>query len=253
MHSERFEFPGALGHTLSARLDQPDDAARAVALYAHCFTCGKDVLAARRIAKALAEQGIAVLRFDFTGIGASGGEFADTNFSANVGDLLAAADFLRARGQAPALLVGHSLGGTACIEAARRIPEARAVVTIGAPSEPAFVRDVFGDHVGAIEEHGEATVPLDGRPFRVTRQMLADAGSHRVAESAARLGRALLVLHSPLDATVPIEHAFRIFSAARHPKSFVSLDTADHLLTGRDDAAWAAGLIAAWSARYLSD
>jgi uncharacterized protein len=254
MKSTRQDFPGAHGHVLAARLDAPDGAIRAYALFAHCFTCGKDVLAARRIAQGLTEHGIAVLRFDFTGLGASEGEFAATNFSSNVADLIAAADFLRARHAAPQLLIGHSLGGAAVLAAAAQVPEATAVVTLAAPSSPAYVTRMFSDHLEQIAEEGEALVQLEGRPFRIRQQFVDDVASrHSLKEQIAGLRRALLVMHAPNDTTVDVSNAMEILMMAKHPKSFVSLDDADHLLTGRDDAAYVANVIAAWSARYLND
>lgn len=251
MMIERTEFPGADGQMLAARLDAPSGAIRAVALFAHCFTCGKDVFAASRIAQALTEHGIAVLRFDFTGLGASEGEFANTNFSSNLSDLLAAADYLRATGRAPSLLIGHSLGGAAVLAAASGIPEVKAVVTIGAPSDPGHVTGLFKDQLERIETDGEAEVQLAGRPFRIKRQFLLDVREQVLTTRIAQLRRALLVMHSPRDDTVDISNALQIFTAAKHPKSFVSLDDADHLLTLRSDAVYAANLLAAWSERYL--
>lgn len=237
---------------MSARLDGPDGAVKAYALFAHCFTCGKDVLAARRVAEALTGHGVAVLRFDFTGLGASEGEFANTNFSSNLADLVAAADFMRAHWQAPSLLIGHSLGGAAALAAAEHIPEARAVVTIAAPSSPAYVTSMFGQHLEQIERQGEALVQLAGRPFRIKQQFVDDAGGHNLKEKIAALRRALLVMHAPGDDTVSLNNAMEIFTAARHPKSFISLDNADHLLTRREDAAYVANLIAAWADRYIA-
>lgn len=251
MHSERQDFPGADGQKLAARLDAPDGPIRAYALFAHCFTCGKDVFAATRIAQALTEHGIAVLRFDFTGLGASEGEFANTNFSSNVADLVAAANFLRSSKQAPRILIGHSLGGAAVLAVVEAIPEAQAVVTLAAPSDPVHVRGLLGHSLGTIEETGEADVQLAGRPFKIKRQFLIDAASHNLTAKIANLKCALLVMHSPRDSTVDISNALAIFSAAKHPKSFISLDDADHLLTSRDDAAYVAAMIAVWSERYL--
>jgi putative redox protein len=253
MKSERTEFQGAEGQTLAARIDAPDGAARAHALFAHCFTCGKDIFAASRIARALTDHGIAVLRFDFTGLGASEGEFANTNFSSNVDDLVAAADHLRRAYQAPRLLIGHSLGGAAVLAAAAGIPEARAVVTIAAPSDPAHVVGLLRERVDEIRARGEAEVQLAGRTFRIRRQFLLDAAEQNLGAHIAGLRRALLVMHSPSDATVDIDNATKIFVAARHPKSFVSLVDADHLLTRHADAVYAAELIAAWSERYLGE
>ncbi|RYF15812.1 MAG: alpha/beta hydrolase [Comamonadaceae bacterium] len=251
MTSEHATFPGAHGSLLAARLDAPDGDARAHALFAHCFTCNKDIFAASRIAQSLVEHGIAVLRFDFTGLGHSEGEFASTDFSSNVQDLVAAAGWLRANRQAPALLVGHSLGGSAVLAAAADIPEVRAVATIGAPSDVGHVAGLFREHVPEIEARGEALVQLAGRSFRIRREFLADAAEQRLREKVNALGRALLILHSPVDDTVAIGNATGIFVNARHPKSFVSLPDADHLLRRRSDAVYAANIIAAWSERYL--
>lgn len=251
MKTEHASFPGAHGTVLAARLDAPDGPMRAHALFAHCFTCGKDIFAANRIAESLVQHGLAVLRFDFTGLGHSEGEFANTDFSSNVQDLVAAADWLRRSGQAPALLIGHSLGGAAALAAAGAVPEVRAVATIGAPSDVSHVLGLFREQVPEIEAKGEALVQLAGRPFRIRREFLADAAEQNLREKIAALGRALLVLHSPVDDTVGIGNATGIFVNARHPKSFVSLPDADHLLRHRGDAAYAASMIAAWSERYL--
>ncbi|PIW27283.1 MAG: osmotically inducible protein C [Rhodospirillales bacterium CG15_BIG_FIL_POST_REV_8_21_14_020_66_15] len=249
--SEKISFPGALGETLAARLDRPDGPPRAYALWAHCFSCTKDVFAASRVARALTESGIAVLRFDFTGLGASEGDFANTNFSSNVGDLIAAADYMRAHLQAPAMLLGHSLGGAAVLAAAANVPEAKAVITIGAPADPAHVAHHFRDSLEEIEANGEAEVLLVGRPFRVKRQFLDDIQAQKLEQAIGGLGRALLIFHSPVDAIVGIENAAAIYRAARHPKSFVSLDDADHLLSKKEDAEYVAGVIAAWAKRYV--
>jgi uncharacterized protein len=250
MKTERVTFAGADGQRLAARLDSPDDGARAYALFAHCFTCGKDIFAASRIARRLSEHGIAVFRFDFTGLGASEGEFANTNFSSNVADLVAAANHLRRAYLAPALLIGHSLGGAAVLAAADRIAEAKAVITLAAPSDPSHVTGLFRDHVEEIERSGAAEVVLAGRPFRIKRQFLEDIAEQHLAAKVAALRRALLVMHSPKDATVDIANAARIFTAAKHPKSFISLDGADHLLSAQADANYVADLIAVWSERY---
>ena len=252
MRAERLEFPGAHGHKLAARLDAPDGAVKAYALFAHCFTCGKDVFAASRIAQGLTEHGIAVLRFDFTGLGASEGEFANTNFSSNVADLVAAANYLRGAHQAPSLIIGHSLGGAAVLGAAERIPEVKAVVTVAAPSDPSHVTGLFHQHLGQIAEQGEAEVQLAGRPFRIKQQFVDDAGGHNLKVKIAALKRALLVMHAPGDTTVGISNAMEIFTAAKHPKSFISLDSAHHLLANHDDAIYVANLIATWSERYIS-
>jgi alpha-beta hydrolase superfamily lysophospholipase len=251
MLTERIDFPGPHGK-ISAKLDTPDGTPRAYGLFAHCFTCSKDVLAATRISQGLASLGVAVLRFDFAGLGASAGDFADTNFSSNVEDLVTAADFLRTKFAAPKLLIGHSLGGAAVLAAAHRVPEACAVVTIAAPSEPHYVvHKLLSEHLDTIAQLGEARVRLAGRNFNIRQHFVDDAGRHQLHDKIANLGRALLVMHAPHDDTVSMDNASRIFEIAQHPKSFVSLDGMDHLITGRDDAAYVAGIVAAWSSRYL--
>jgi uncharacterized OsmC-like protein/esterase/lipase len=251
MRSEPFEFQNAQGLKLSGRLDRPDGAARAFALFAHCFTCDKTSKAAVRISRALAEIGVGVLRFDFTGLGDSEGDFATTGFSSNVADLVAAAARMAERGVAPALLIGHSLGGSAVLAAAGDVASAKAVVSIGAPSEPSHVLRLLGDGVNTIEAKGRAEVSVGGRPFMVGKTFVDDVRMQSLSQRIAHLGRALLVMHSPLDAIVGIDNASAIFLAARHPKSFVSLDTADHLLTKSGDADYAAAVIAAWASRYV--
>lgn len=247
----RVRFPGSLGTALAARLDTPAVKPAAFALFAHCFTCSKESLAASRISAALTARGIAVLRFDFTGLGGSEGDFANTSFSSNVADLAAAASWLREQHEAPRLLIGHSLGGAAILAAAREIPEAAAVATIGAPFEPAHVRRLLAPALPEIEAAGEATVEIAGRAFRVKKQFLEDIGSRDNREAIASLRKALLIFHSPRDTTVSIDNAAQIYAAARHPKSFVSLDDADHLLTRREDAEYVAAVIAAWASRYI--
>ena len=251
MRTERFQFTGADGQQLAATLDLPEREPVAYALFAHCFTCGMNVLAAKRIARALAEQGIAVLRFDFTGIGASEGEFANTTFSSNVADLVRAADHLRETRKAPAILIGHSLGGAAVLAAAGQVPEAKAVVTIAAPSDPAHVTGMFKDRIEDIRTLGKVEVSLAGRPFHIKREFLDDIAEHNLAEHIAKLHKALLILHSPTDNTVGIDNATHIFVAAKHPKSFVSLAGADHLLNQKRDAEYVANVVAAWVGRYL--
>ena len=251
MPTERFDFPNAKGEKLAAVLDLPEGTPRAYALFAHCFTCGKNVVAEKRIADALTELGIAVLRFDFTGIGASEGHFADTGFSSNVADIVAAADHLRQLRQAPALLIGHSFGGAAVLAAAGAIAEARAVVTIAAPSDPGHVTHLFKDKIDAISQQGEVEVSLGGRPFRIRREFLEDVAHQKLTEHVATLRRALLIFHSPTDEWVGIENAAHIFVAAKHPKSFISLAGADHLLSKRGDAVYVANVLAAWAERYL--
>ena len=251
--STKVTFTGAGGESLAARLDLPQGRPRAYALFAHCFTCNKDIFAAARIAGGLAERGFAVLRFDFTGLGASEGDFANTNFSSNIEDLVRAADFLRERYAAPQLLIGHSLGGAAVLAAAARVPEARAVATIAAPADPAHVAAHFTAARAEIEAAGEAEVQLVGRPFRIKKQFLEDIAAHRLETAIGGLKKALMVFHAPRDATVGIDNASRIFLAARHPKSFVSLDDADHLLSRRSDAVYVAEVLAAWAGRYLGE
>jgi putative redox protein len=249
--SEKITFSGVNGDLLAGRLDLPDGQPVAYALWAHCFSCTKDIFAASRVASGLTAHGIAVLRFDFTGLGTSEGDFANTNFSSNVGDLVAAADHLRQNFDAPKLLIGHSLGGAAVLASASQVPEAEAVCTIGAPADPAHVAHTFQDSRAEIEERGEAEVLLAGRPFRIKKQFLDDIESQKLEQDIATMRKALLVFHSPIDTIVDIEDAGRIFQAARHPKSFVSLDKADHLLSAKEDAAYVADVIAAWAARYV--
>ncbi|MEV8609667.1 alpha/beta fold hydrolase [Amycolatopsis sp. NPDC051373] len=248
----RFEFPGSQGTPLAARLELPEGEPKAYALFAHCFTCNKDVVAATRVARGLTAFGVAVLRFDFTGLGGSEGEFANTDFSSNVADLVAAANHLREEYAAPKLLIGHSLGGAAVLAARHAVPEVRAVATIAAPADPQHVATLLGDCREQIERQGEAEVVLAGRPFRIRKQFLDDIAAQPQAERIRGLKAALLVLHSPVDAEVGVENARVIFDTARHPKSFVALDGADHLLTGRADAAFAADILATWAKRYLA-
>ena len=251
MPSEKIQFEGHDGSLLAARLDTPDGPRLATALFAHCFTCSKDIAAARRISQRLAAMGIAVLRFDFTGLGHSQGEFANTTFTSNIADLGRAAAWLAARGQGPELLIGHSLGGAAMLRAAADIPQARAVVTIGAPFDPAHVTRAFGGAVERIEAEGKALVPLGERSVPIGKGFLDDIRGAALGPAIADLRRALLILHAPRDATVGIENAQKIFEAARHPKSFVTLDDADHLITDPADAEYAAEVISAWVTRYV--
>lgn len=250
---QRVTFTGSGGDQLDARLDLPAGPPRAHALFAHCFTCGKDLRAASRLAAVLTDLGFALLRFDFTGLGASEGEFANTNFSSNVDDLVAAADWLRANGRAPQLLVGHSFGGAAALAAAERIREVRAVATIAAPSDTGHMASVLGDALDEVRRDGAADVELGGRHFTITRQFVEDLRNGSIVAAAGRLDAALLVLHSPIDNVVGVDHAARIFQAARHPKSYVALDGADHLLSEVADAEYAASVIGAWADRYLAD
>lgn len=245
------EFTGSKGAQLAARLDLPAGEIVAFAIFAHCFTCSKDLNATRRISSELARLGIAVLRFDFTGLGSSGGEFASTNFSSNVQDLVVASDWLRENHKAPSLLIGHSLGGAAVLAAAAQIEDVNAVVTIGAPADAAHVMHNFAASVDQIKEKGQSEVVLGGRKFTIQRQFLEDLEASSVTDRIGTMKKALLVLHSPTDETVGIENASQIFAAAKHPKSFISLDGADHLLSSERDALFAAGVIASWVSRYL--
>ena len=251
MGSQTFDFTGTGGHPLSGRLESPETAATGWAIFAHCFTCGKDSLAATRVTRALAARGVGVLRFDFAGLGSSGGRFAD--FAGDVGDICAAAQAMDAAGMPPSLLVGHSLGGAAVLAAAGHLPAIRAVATIGAPADLKHLLHQFDpEGLAAIAANGEAEVHLGGRPFAVRQGFIDELAAHDLQASIAQLRRPLLILHSPRDETVGIENAGRLYGAAKHPKSFISLDGADHLLTKRDDADFAATMIAAWSARYLA-
>ena len=249
--SEKISFPGHDGSQLAARFDHPPGIARGYALFAHCFSCSKDSLAASRISRQLVANGIAVLRFDFTGLGSSEGEFANTNFSSNVEDLVAAANWLTDEHGRVDMLIGHSLGGAAVIVAATRLPDVKAVITIGAPSDASHVLNQFAPHLETIESEGHAVVELDQRPFTIRKQFVDDVKDANVREAATKLKRPLLILHSPVDATVSIDNATELFISARHPKSFVSLDHANHLLSRKDDAEHAADTIAGWVSRYL--
>lgn len=250
--SEKVSFPGAQGQMLAARLDRPADPPMAQALFAHCFTCSKDSLAAAHIGRALAERGIAVLRFDFTGIGGSGGEFGNDGFSSNIADLVAAAAFLRSQGRAPRLLIGHSLGGAAVLAAASQIAEAAAVCTIAAPSDPAHVLGLFPEGAAQALREGRAEVRLGNRLFTITRQFIEDTRQSRLLEAVHHLGRALLIFHAPHDQIVCIDNAARLYQAAAHPKNFLSLGAADHLLGNPADAVYIADMLTAWTRRYLS-
>ncbi|MBN2886088.1 MAG: OsmC family protein, partial [Chromatiaceae bacterium] len=249
----KIEFPNADGLMLAGLLEIPPESVPIAryALFAHCFTCSKDIAAASRISRALADRGIAVLRFDFTGLGNSDGDFANTNFSSNVQDLLAAAHKLEADFEAPALLVGHSLGGAAVLAAAPQLPSVEAVVTIGAPATAAHVQHLFSGARDALEREGEAEVRIGLRRFRIRRQLLDDLEQYGSADHIRQLGRPLLIFHSPLDTIVSIEEAGRIYQAALHPKSFITLDKADHMLTNREDAEYVAETLVAWASRYL--
>jgi putative redox protein len=252
MRRDKVRFPGSLGGELVGRLERPDGEPHAYVLFAHCFTCGKDIKAAGWIGRALVERGFGVLRFDFTGLGESEGDFADTDFHSNLDDLVAAGDFLRSRYRAPAVLVGHSLGGAAVLAAAAAFPEAVAVVTIGAPADTAHLRETLADTAPELEAKGVAEIDLGGvRKVRVGRELFDDLAEDHLSHALEGLGKALLIFHSPSDTVVGIEHAERLFRAAKHPKSFVSLDHAHHLLWDEADARWTAEVLAAWAGRYV--
>ena len=250
--SEKVGFTGATGAKLAAVLELPAYGKPVgYGLFAHCFTCTKDIFAARHVARTLASRGIAVLRFDFTGLGESEGEFASSNFTSNVADLVSAANYLREKHQAPSVMIGHSLGGAATLAAAFEVPEARAVCTIGAPADPAHVEHLFTDRADEIKDKGEAEVLLTGRPFVIQRQFLEDIKQHPLEERVKDLKKALLVCHAPMDSIVGIDNARRIYNAAKHPKSFLSLDKADHLLSRRQDAEYVAEVLTVWASRFI--
>ena len=254
MPTTRFTFQGASGATLSGRLDQPADGSPlAYALFSHCFTCSKDLKAVVNISRELNRHRIGVFRFDFTGLGESEGDFGETGFSSNVDDLVAAAEFMARELATPQVLIGHSFGGAAVLQAAHRIKDVRAVVTIGAPYDPSHVTHLLERGRDEIMSEGEAVVTIAGRRFRITKQFLQDLEAPRVLEVIGDLKRALLILHSPVDTIVGIENAALIYEAAKHPKSFVSLDDADHLLTRERDSRYAGAVLAAWASRYLDD
>lgn len=251
MKSEKVEFKGALGETLSGRIDSPEGEIKACTLFAHCFTCSKNLKAVGNITKALAKKGVSTLRFDFTGLGESEGDFANTNFSSNVDDLVAAAKFMESERRPPAILIGHSLGGAAVLQAAHRIDSADAVVTIGAPSNPSHVEHHFESKKEEIKKTGEAVVKLAGRPFKVKKQFLDDLKESKMDKSIENLDKALLVMHAPLDDTVGIDNAAHIYKMAKHPKSFISLHQADHLLMDQKFSLYTGSIIAEWAEIYL--
>lgn len=253
MKTIKLQFENTTGQQLSARLELPlERKPKAFALFAHCFTCNKNLVAVTNISRALTASGFAVLRFDFTGLGESEGEFSDTNFSSNVDDLVQGAEYLAAHYQPPQIIIGHSLGGAAVLQAASRLPFVKAVVTIGAPSNPPHVQHLLKNNIEEIRETGEATVLLAGRPFKIKKQFLDDLEDSNMQGVIKNLDKALLVLHSPQDSTVGINNAAEIYQAAKHPKSFISLDGADHLLTDKEDSFYAGQVIASWSSRYIS-
>jgi alpha-beta hydrolase superfamily lysophospholipase len=252
MRFKKLEFKNLAGQKLSARLDLPvDDKPSTYSLFAHCFTCSKNIKAISHISRALTHNGIAVMRLDFTGLGESEGDFADTNFSSNVGDLVAAAEFMASSLAAPKILIGHSLGGAAVLQAAAKIPACAAVITIAAPADPGHVIHALGDTKDIIERRGEAKVNLAGRTFKIKKQFLDDLASVPMEHTIRNLNRALLIFHSPVDDVVGIENASKIFQIARHPKSFISLDRADHLLMNPKDSQYVGSLIAAWAVKYI--
>ncbi|MCD6582798.1 MAG: alpha/beta fold hydrolase [Desulfuromusa sp.] len=252
MKSSNIQFPNRDGSLLSGRIDLPEDETPiAWALFAHCFTCGKSLKAISHISRALTQEKIAVLRFDFTGLGESEGDFSTSNLSSNMEDLVAAADWLKNHYQAPSILVGHSFGGAAVLQVAQHLPEVRAVATIAAPFDPGHITHLLGDALPDIKRQGYAKVKLAGREFTISKEFVNDLETHQSEKRIKHLNRALLVLHSPIDRTVDIENAQLIYQAAKHPKSFLSLDAADHLLSQEKDALYAGQMIANWACRYL--
>ncbi|MCI2230044.1 lysophospholipase [Polaribacter sp. MSW13] len=250
---EKIKFKNNQGQHLAALLEFPDEKIIGYAIFAHCFTCNKNLTAVRNIGKALNSKGIAVFRFDFTGLGESEGDFEDTNFTSNVDDLIAAADYLKTNYKAPSILIGHSLGGAAVLFAKHQIPSIKAVVTIGAPSNPSHVSHLFSGSVSKIIENGEAELSIGGRPFKIKEQFLNDIKSKKIEKVTVNLNVPLLIFHSPIDTTVEIENAAKIYKSAKHPKSFISLDKADHLLSNKEDSEFVGLMISVWSKRYLND
>jgi uncharacterized OsmC-like protein/alpha/beta superfamily hydrolase len=253
VRTEKVTFVGSQGAVLAARLDRPSTTPRACALFAHCFTCSKESAAASHISRALAQQGVAVLRFDFTGLGGSDGEFENTSFSSNIEDLVLAADFLHEQCEGPQLMVGHSLGGTAALAAASRVAHVKAVATINAPFEPADLQRLLGVSQAEPEQTGPARISVAGRSFFVQKEFWDDLVRHRARQYVRQLSRPLIIFHAPEDPVVHIDNARRIYDAARHPKSFVALDGAGHLLNRRADARYVAAVLLAWASRYVAD
>ena len=253
MPTEKVEFMGAFGDTISAKIDYPAGELRSWVLFAHGFSIGKDLKPVRTISKSLVDDGYGMMRFDFTGLGESGGNFSDTNFSSNCQDIRNAAAYLRENHRAPCVMIGHSFGGTATLKVADEIPECKAVATIGSPCDTTHIVHQFADKLEEIEEEGEAKVLLGGRPFIIKEQFLEDIGNQDIASEIADLNRALMIFHSPQDSVVGIDNAAHIYSKAKHPKSFVSLDRADHLLLKNPaDAEYVAHVLAAWAHRYIN-
>lgn len=251
MESKKIEFTGSTGENLSAKIDLPDGDTKACAIFAHCFTCSKDLKAVCNITKALAGIGIATFRFDFTGLGQSEGDFADTNFSSNVDDLVKAYEYMDKEFSAPSILIGHSLGGAAVLQASHKMEAIKAVATIAAPAEPAHVKENFEMSLDEINEKGEAKVSLAGRPFTIKKQFIDDLEETRMKKFIHNLGIALIVFHSPIDNTVGIDNASKIFVAAKHPKSFISLDKADHLLSEKEDSLYIGKVLGTWAEKYI--
>ncbi len=255
MSKIKLEFKNNNGELLAGLLETPaaNAAITAYALFAHCFTCGKDIAAASRISKALAARGIAVLRFDFTGLGSSDGDFANSNFSSNVQDLLAAAAHLEAQYAAPQLLIGHSLGGAAVLSAAHQLENVKAVATIGSPATARHIEHLFQDQAHLIKQQGESIVNIGGRKFPIRKQLLDDIDRYNSTAQIGKLNAALMIFHSPVDTIVSIDQAAEIYQAAIHPKSFISLERADHLLSKAEDAEYVGAILAAWAGRYLEN
>lgn len=252
MISTKVTFKNASGQILAARLEMPEsNLPKAFALFAHCFTCNKNLTAVRTIGKTLTEKNIAVLRFDFTGLGESEGDFEHTNFSSNIEDLYSAAQFLKENYQAPSLLIGHSLGGAAVLFASANIPSVKAIATIGAPSNPEHVAHLFKNSIDEINTSGNALVSIGGREFTIQKHFLDDIQDKNIKHKLSEFRNSILIMHSPQDTTVGIENAAEIYKAAHHPKSFISLNGADHLLSNKKDSEYVGEIIATWADRYL--
>tara|TARA_R110000868_G_scaffold81946_2_gene231724 strand:+ start:35830 stop:36588 length:759 start_codon:yes stop_codon:yes gene_type:complete len=251
--TEKIKFQNKQGQNLAALLELPEGKPSGYAIFAHCFTCNKNLTAVRNIGRALNKNNIAVLRFDFTGLGESEGDFEDTNFTSNVDDLIAATDFLKNNYEAPAILIGHSLGGAAVLFATHKIPSIKAIVTIGAPSNPSHVSHIFESSIAEIQQNGIAELSIGGRPFKIKEQFLEDIKSHKIELATANLNVPIMIFHSPIDTTVEIANAAKIYKSAKHPKSFISLDKADHLLSDKNDSEFVGLMIAAWTKRYLEN